>query len=65
MSEMRCGVKRGETEAETPPPPAQPQFTCGVQLRRKRESCGPGGTFPPGKNGTFLMFQATVAPSAD
>ena len=49
MSEMRCGVERGETEAEAPPPPAQPQFTCGVQLRRKRESCGPGGNIPPRK----------------
>lgn len=39
MSEMRCGVERGETEAEAPPPPAQPQFTCGVQLRRRRETC--------------------------
>ena len=57
MSEMRCGVERGETEAEAPPPPAQPQFTCGVQLRRKRESCGPGGTFPPEKMEHFSCFK--------
>ena len=39
--EMLCGVEQGETEAATP---EQPQFTCGVQLRR-RETCEPDPMF--------------------
>ena len=36
--------KRSETEAAAPPSfssPVPPQFTCGVQLRRRRETCDP------------------------
>ena len=36
--EMLYFSQQGETEAATP---EQPQFTCGVQLRRRRETCGP------------------------
>ena len=37
-------AKRSETEAAAPPSfssPVPPQFTCGVQLRRRRETCDP------------------------
>ena len=35
--EMLHGVEQGETEAATP---EQPQFTCGVNLRWRRQNTG-------------------------
>ena len=57
---MLYGVEQGETEAATS---EQPQSTCGVRLRWRRETCGPEHRVPAGRYfqcgtkhpGEFLM----------